>query len=312
MRLCAVGIDLDEIVHYEGIHGIPSCEEFNAHAVYEKGLMRWRALAEELDIPCTFFAVGANLTLDKNAMAIRLAHEEGHEIANHTLDHLYCLTRLSREEVLAQIRGGSSAIEQVIGERPVGFRSPGYTITDSVYRVLEDEGLLYDSSVFPCPSYYGVKAAVLGWMKLRGRLSRTILDTPFVLCSPRRPYRVGKPYWKRGDGILELPIQVTPFLRLPYFGTSLVLGGPKIGKNVAGLLTSMCLGEPVINLEFHGIDLLDQSDGLKSLASYQPDLRIDWQLKRQIFKETFHRIQKSGYTFLPLRGVAHRLCEEKQ
>ena len=56
-----------------------------------------------------------------------------------------------------------------------------------------------------------------------------MLDTPGVLLSPREPYRVGRPYWRRGQGLLELPIQVTRGPRIHYIGTTLTLAGPTAG-----------------------------------------------------------------------------------
>ena len=44
----------------------------------------------------------------------------------------------------------------------MGFRAPGYTITDEVFDVLAELGVAYDSSVFPCPAYWAAKAAAIG------------------------------------------------------------------------------------------------------------------------------------------------------
>src|SRR5262249_22584349 len=139
-----------------------------------------------------------------------------------------------------------------------GFRAPGYTVTDALYEVLDELGVAYASSVFPCPPYYFAKAARLAMMRALGRTSSSILDTPFVLSAPTRPYRVGRPYWKRGGGrVLELPIQVTRGPRLPFIGTTVTLAGPAKAR----WLTRLVVGEPLVNLELHGIDVLDAGDG---------------------------------------------------
>src|SRR5262249_5460157 len=143
---------------------------------------------------------------------------------------------------------------------------------------LTELGVAYDSSVFPCPPYYGAKALAMLGIRLRGRRSRSILDTPRVLGAPTRPYRVGTPYWKRGGGLLELPIQVTRGARLPVIGTARTLAGPSRAR----LLARMCVGEPLVNLELHGIDVLDANDGLADLAPHQPDVAVPLARKLEV------------------------------
>ena len=91
----------------------------------------------------------------------------GFEIANHTLDHRYDLVRLGRHEVHRQVREGAAAIERATGQVPVGFRAPGYTVTDEVFSVLSELGALYDSSVFPCPFYWAPKTAKIALIAAR-------------------------------------------------------------------------------------------------------------------------------------------------
>src|SRR5690606_24798638 len=123
-----------------------------------------------------------------------------------------------------------------------------------------------------CPPYYCAKLGALAWMRLRGRTSRSIVDDPRVLRAPADPYRVGAPYYRRGSGLLELPVGVTGTgsARLPYLGTSVVLGGARTAR----LLTRLVAGRPLVNLVLHGMDVCDaDADGLTPLAAFQPDLR---------------------------------------
>jgi hypothetical protein len=300
MRLCAISVDLDEIPNYFGIHGLPDPTGPEGTLVYDVAVGRLAALAEELSIPLTLFAIGSDLARPRAAEALASAHARGFEIANHTLDHRYDLVRLERDAIARQVIEGARAIERATGERPVGFRAPGYTITDEVFDVLGELGVEYDSSVFPCPPYYGAKAAALGLIALRGRASRSILDSPAVLAAPTRPYRVGKPYWRKGSGLLELPIQVTRGLRLPFFGTSITLGGP----TVAAALSRMCVGAPLVNLELHGIDVLDASDGLEALRPHQTDVRVPVARKLASLRATVRTLRGSGYEFVTLRDAA--------
>jgi peptidoglycan/xylan/chitin deacetylase (PgdA/CDA1 family) len=299
VRLCAISVDLDEIPNYFAIHGLePSASARNA--VYDVALDRLESFADAARIPLTLFAVGSDLARPESAARLAQAKSHGHEIGNHSLDHRYDLVRLSAREIAEQIEQGAKAIERATGEAPVGFRAPGYTITDEVFRALQELGVAYDSSVFPCPAYWAAKAAAIGMIALGGRESRSIVDTPAVLLAPTRPYFAGTPYWTRGSGLLELPVQVTRGARLPYIGTTLTLAGP----TRAGLLTRMCLGEQLVNLELHGIDVLDADDGLEPLRPHQPDVRVSRARKLETLQVVVQILRGAGYSFVTMQEAA--------
>jgi hypothetical protein len=300
LRLCAVSVDLDEIPNYFGIHGLPEPTGPEKTLVYDIAVDRLLALGSDLSIPLTLFAIGSDLTRPEAAATLRAAHRAGSEVANHSLDHRYDLVHLGRTEIRRQIEEGANAIEHATGARPVGFRAPGYTITDEVIAELADLGVAYDSSVFPCPLYWAAKATAIGFISLRGRTSRSIVDTPAVLAAPTRPYRVGRPYWRRGSGLLELPVQVTRGARLPFFGTPVTLWGPRIARALA----RMCIGEPLVNLELHGIDFLDADDGLEALRKHQPDLRVPKDRKLDSLTAAVLELRAAGYSFVRLREAA--------
>jgi peptidoglycan-N-acetylglucosamine deacetylase len=302
--LCAVSVDLDEIHHYHRIHGLPPPTGRGATAVYDIALDRLEALARAHHLPLTLFAVGSDLGREQNGARLRALAARGHEIGNHSLDHLYDLVRCPRAEMRRQVRESNDLLEAATGQRPRGFRAPGYAVSDELFTVLREEGLAYDSSVFPCPTYYLGKAAVLGAMRLWGRRSDAVLDGPAVLRAPTRPYRVGQPYWVRGSGTLELPIQVTRRARLPYIGTALVLGGPRGAR----WLTRDVIGERFVNLELHGIDLLDASDGLEALEKHQIDVRVPVDRKLESLSVAFEALRRADYGFVRLSEAAERVA----
>jgi hypothetical protein len=300
VRLCAVSVDLDEIPNYFAIHGLPEPTGPERSLVYDVALDRLGELAAELSIPLTLFAIGRDLARPDAAAKIATAHARGFEIANHSLDHRYDLVRLGRVEILRQVHEGRRAIERVTGEAPVGFRAPGYTVTDEVFDALEELGVAYDSSVFPCPAYWAAKTAAIALIALRQRTSRSIVDTPAVLGAPTRPYRIGRPYWRRGGGLLELPVQVTRGARLPFIGTYVTLGGPRGAR----VLARMCIGEPLVNLELHGIDVLDAADGLAALQPHQVDVRVPVARKLDALRAAVTELRAAGYGFTTLREAA--------
>ena len=299
-RLCAVSVDLDEIPFYRQIYGLSSVGDASDHAVFDVALPRLGELAKSLSIPLTLFVIGETLARAHNGESLRALAGEGHELGNHTFGHRYDLTRLDVTTMRAEIEGAQHAIEDATGVRPVGFRAPGYTVTDELLGLVAEASFLYDSSVFPCPAYWGLKAAAMSMIRLRGRRSRSVLDTPKVLTAPSRPYRIGSPYWKKGSGALELPIQVTRGLRLPFIGTTLTMAGPKGARG----LTRMVVGEPLVNLELHGVDVLDERDGLENLAPHQRDLKVPVARKLESLAAVVETLREAGYTFVRLDQAA--------
>lgn len=299
MRLAAVSVDLDEIHHYFAIHGL-TAPGGSATLVYDAAIDRLRGLADAGRFPLTLFAIGSDLDREASRDRLKAAADDGHEIANHSLDHRYDLVRLGRAEIERQIAEGAKVIEAACGARPIGFRAPGYTITDEVFEVLADLGVAYDTSVFPCPAYWAAKATAIGLIALRGRSSRSIVDTPNVLRAPTRPYRAGRPYWKAGRGVLEIPVQVTRGLRLPFIGTSVTMAGPSRAR----WLAKMCIGEPLVNLELHGIDVLDADDGLEELRPHQIDVKVPHARKTESILSAVEELRRAGYTFVTMREAA--------
>jgi hypothetical protein len=303
LKLCAVSVDLDEIHHYFAIHGLPPAP---APYAYDVALPRIGDFAAARGLPVTLFAVGEDLARAESAEALRRISARGHAVENHTLRHRYDLTRLAPEEIAREVALGADAVAQATGRRPEGFRAPGYTVSDALFDALEDAGVAYDSSVFPCPPYYLAKAAAMASMRLAGRTSRSILDTPRVLVAPRRPYRPGRRWDRRGERrFVELPVQVTPGLGLPFIGTYVALS-----PGIARFMARSCVGEPLVNLELHAIDFLDAEDGLEALVGHQLELRVP--LARRLFalEAALDVLDQAGYAFVLLAEAARAVSDE--
>lgn len=301
LRLASFSVDLDEIGEYFAIHGLDQPTAEQARMVYQVALPRLLNFATAVDLPVTLFVVGRDVQRLGASNALMPFVRRGDELGNHSHDHRYNLTRLSPALRREQVERGGAAIQEATGVLPRGFRAPGYTLSDGLVADLQELGYAYDSSLFTCPPYYAAKAASLALGRLRGRRSAAILDSPRVLFAPTQPYRVGDRYRARGAGLREIPISVTPGLRLPYIGTTLsLLAATRLGPTPALALTRMMERSPVINLELHGIDFLDVDDGLQLLASYQHDLRVPWRRKLEAFSAVVGRLRTVGYRWSSL------------
>jgi hypothetical protein len=153
--------------------------------------------------------------------------------------------------------------------------------------------------------YYLAKASVMGWQRLRGRSSRAILDRPRVLAAPPLPYRPARdePYAAGDLPLWELPISTEPWTRLPLIGTTVTT----LPDRVFDVFYRGFRQREFLNLELHGIDLMDASDGAgELLPQHQPDLRIPAAKKLAKLRRLFARIA-ADYEIVTLANVAERL-----
>jgi peptidoglycan/xylan/chitin deacetylase (PgdA/CDA1 family) len=303
MRLCSVSVDLDEVRHYFAIHGLAEPSPDRSHLVYDRAVQRLADFAAAQQIPLTVFAVAVDARRPQNAARLRELAGRGHEIGNHSLDHRYDLTRLDRTTMERQVIHAAELIERASGQRPVGFRAPGYVMSDTLFDIVRRSDAEYDSSVFPCPAYGLAKLLALTYGRLRRRRSRSIFGHPLVWLAPTRPYRSGDSYWRSGAGLLELPIQVAGPVRVPYIGTTLTLLGPRWARQLSRLLRR----ESFVHLELHGMDALDYRDGLSELLPHQPDVRLPLEQKLASLRAAIETLKQQGRTFVTLREAAARV-----
>ena len=81
----------------------------------------------------------------------------GHEIAHHGYMHEPPAT-LSKEQEMEVLDRGISILEDITGERPIGYRSPSWELSEHSLPLLADRGFLYDSSLMGNDMPYMVDA----------------------------------------------------------------------------------------------------------------------------------------------------------
>ena len=302
----SVSVDLDPVECYWRIHALPGAPPPRArHAILRRCLPRFAELFARHGARATFFVVARDLDEDAEGRALlaQLARD-GHELASHTYSHPYDLVRLPAETIVSEIDRAHGLIGACAGAAPCGFRAPGYAVSAEIIELLRARAYRYDSSAFPSAAYYGAKAAVMGALRVVGRRSSSILDTPRVLAAPRAPYRpaAGAPYRAGALDIVELPMAVTPLARLPVIGTSLVMAPAWLRRH----LVAVALRAPFFNLELHGIDLADaEADEIPpALVARQPDLRRPLAHKLAALDETLTAARAVGARFARLDEVA--------
>jgi hypothetical protein len=279
-RVLSVNIDLDDLRFYRGIHALPPEED--RPTIFLRAVPRFLDLCGRLGIPATLFTISDDLRWPDAVAALRAAVAAGHEVGSHSATHCYDLSRRPLPFIDAEIAVSRKALEDAVGAPVVGFRGPGYNLSDALLAALVQAGYTYDTSILPAPAYWAARATVIGWMRLTGRHSSSIPGRARDFFRRRTPFTWGTV----APGLKEFPITACGMGRLPLIGTTLAAGGP-----MARHLVRAASGLPFVNVEFHALDFLDvEADGLDPRLLVEPALRIPLDRRIAAFEGALARL----------------------
>jgi hypothetical protein len=237
-------------------------------------------LLDELGVPCVFFAIGRDA--ERESTLWRAMTAAGHEVASHSLSHCQPFSTLGdaalREEVqTSRVRLGAAA-----GTEVAGFRAPAWDVTPRVLAMVANAGYRYDASVFPTPLLVASRIAAYRRSADKGSIfAMDLLGHAFAPSTPHRTHGAA-------SGLVEFPIAVTRWLRLPVYHTFAYFVPPWLfARGLGSVLRS---GRPVC-YEFHAADLLDlATDDVDPRMERHPGMRIPVAQKRAILRDVLARI----------------------
>jgi len=251
----AISIDLDTLnTHLKGF-GLKK-EKYDFFD-FSSGIDNFLKLLDEFNIKATFFVVGKDLLHQQNIETLFKVVESGHEIANHSMNHIQDFRLLDKKQKTEEIQKSEELIFEKINKRTVGFRTPGWNISDDVIDILKSRNYLYDSSIFPSFLNPVLKFLHFTSMRGRGKIDRTTLGKLKYSFAPSTPYFPARNSFLRKDNnskFIEFPISVTLIFRFPFFATFLLKTGSDIFKVSYQLMK--LLQKPII-YEFHLFDFVD-------------------------------------------------------
>jgi peptidoglycan/xylan/chitin deacetylase (PgdA/CDA1 family) len=289
--LASLSLDLDNLWAYQMTHGDDGWDAYDSYLDTLVPLVLDLLAAARVRI--TFFVVGQDAALQGNEEAIRALADAGHEIGNHSFRHQPWLHRYRVDEIHDELGRAEEAIESVTGRRVVGFRGPGYSLSEDVLRVLVDRGYRYDCSTLPTvigplARRYYFRSAKLTTAQ---RAERSNLFGGF-----REGLRPLKPYeWQVGtDRLLEIPVTTMPFARIPVHVSYVVyLAGPSpaLGRQYFASSMRLCRlagVEPSILL--HPLDFLG-ADDVHALGFF-PGMRMAGAQKRAVVADCLRELNR--------------------
>jgi hypothetical protein len=306
--IASLSLDLDNKWSYLKTHGDPGWEEFPSYL--DVVVPRILDFCRARDLTITIFVVGQDAALTRNHAALAALSAAGHEIGNHSFHHEPWLHLYSESEIDSELMQAEEHIERATGERPIGFRGPGFSLSDATLRVLAQRGYQYDASTFPtflgplARAYYFLTANLTDEEKVERKQLFGKLSEGF---RPLRPYA-----WKlaghQDQPLIEIPVTTMPIFKVPIHASYLLYLGQFSSALALAyfrwslLLCRLCRVAPSMLL--HPLDFLGVDDDAD--LAFFPAMRVESSQKIAIVGEVIDLMQ-SHYDIVTMiqhaRGV---------
>ncbi len=258
--------DLDTVDRHlqgYGIEDMAACDR-----IYRTAVPRLLELFAELGVPGVLFVIARDAASESTLW--RQAVGAGHEIASHSLTHTQPFSTLDDDALRTEIAESRARLSDASGAEVIGFRAPAWDVTGRVLEVVAASGYRYDASVFPTPVLVASRLAAYRRSTHKGSIfSMDVFGHAFA---PTVPHRTS------AGTLVEFPISVTRWLRLPVYHTFTYFVPPWLFAR--GLRSALRSGRPLC-YEFHAADLLDlANDGVDPRMDRHPGMKVPLATKR--------------------------------
>lgn len=143
----ALGFDFDAVSIW--LHSFDFVDSPTKHSrgMYgaNVGTPRLLDLLDKLDVPATWFVPGH--TIDSFPEASGEIHDRGYDIQHHGWKHTNPANFESKEAEKADVERAIDSIQDLIGEKPTGYRSPYWDFSSNTLEILQELGFEWDSSL---------------------------------------------------------------------------------------------------------------------------------------------------------------------
>jgi len=245
------------------------------------------------DLKITFFVVGRDVDREDHADLFRDLAGAGHEIANHSYNHLPWLHLLTPDELDSELSRTEEAVERVCGVSLRGFRGPGFSISEQHLVALVNRGYDFDATAFPNI----LNPLARAYFFAKSRLSEEEKEQRKALFGNlREARRPIKPFvWNLGKRRLaEIPVTTMPVFRLPiHFSYVIYLAGYSkwLAKRYFSFAMWMCsITGTSPSLLLHPLDFLGCED--ETDLSFFPGMNQQRSDKLEILHYCFGVLRK--------------------
>jgi polysaccharide deacetylase family protein (PEP-CTERM system associated) len=177
----AMSVDVEDWFHPEAVRGcVPEdCGVLEPRAAL--AVDRLLGVFETAGVHATFFVLG--WVAERQPSLVPRIAAAGHEIASHGYSH-HMITQQTPAEFASDLRRSLRVLRAQSGQPVVGYRAPSFSVVrDTLWAldVMLDEGLEYDSSIFPVHhDRYGIPDAGRAPYIVRTRAAQQLWELPPV------------------------------------------------------------------------------------------------------------------------------------
>ncbi len=182
---CTVMLGFDVDGPSASIHRNPAIERMpSARSMGEFGpnvaVPRILEVLAERDLPASFYIPG--WVAERHPAMVEAVATAGHEVAHHGYLHEPPADLDGREAEAEVLDHGSAILEGITGERPLGYRSPSWELSEHSLDLLAERGFVYDSSLMGDDVPYTVEAG--GRRLVEIPVHWSLDDAPYYMFNP--------------------------------------------------------------------------------------------------------------------------------
>ena len=308
--IASLSLDLDNKWSYMKTHGDAGWESFPSYL--DVCVPRILKFLKERNLNITFFIVGQDAALEKNAEAIAQISSAGHEIGNHSFNHEPWLHLYSKQELTEEFEKTENALEKVTGRVPKGFRGPGYSLSPTVLEVLAERGYEYDCSTLP--TYIGPLARAYYFLASPNMSAEEKEKRKKLFGKFSDGFQSLKPYkWQIGEkSLVEIPVTTLPIFKVPIHASYVIYlstFSKFAAKTYWKTAIQMCkiTGTP-LSLLLHPLDFLSGEDAPE--LKFFPAMNLPIEKKLEFVSEILENFAKS-FSIGNMREHANFVKSEK-
>jgi hypothetical protein len=238
--------------------------------------------------------------------------ERGHEVGNHSYNHECWMQRGSRSEITAELEKAEASIFAATGQRPLGYRGPGFSWSPTILEVLAERGYQYDATTLPTYLNPLARAYFMATARLDAedrRRHRDLFGTVGDGLRPVKHYR-----WRLGSGrtLLEIPVTTIPGIKTPFHMSYLIYlsqVSKQLMRAYLRMALELCLRTGV-NPSFllHPLDFLGPEHAPE--LAFFPGMALSGPHKRDLVREVIATLG-GHFTLVPMSSHAAEALASK-